>query len=291
MLMQRQIDHYRDTGWLLVEDMLNASELAEARRVIDEFVANAKHVAHHTDVYDLEPGHRPDRPRVRRIKDPHANHALFRAMCRHPKLVGVLRQLLSTPDIRLRGSKINLKEPEYGSPVEWHQDWAYSPLTNDNSLAVGVMLDDCARENGPLLVVPGTHNGEVFDHHHPDGYFCGAIDPGAKVDFASAVPLTGPAGSMSFHHIRLVHGSAQNTSSQPRRLLLYEIQAADAWPLMGIKDLDLFNDMLICGEPNLTPKLANVPIRMPLPTSPKSGGLYEIQTTMRHRYFDFETAS
>ncbi len=285
MLSRRQIDEYHESGWIVVENMLDAAMLAEARGVIDEFVANAAHVDKHTDVYDLEPGHRPDRPRVRRIKDPHINHPLFAEMCRLPKLVDVLRQLLGVSDIRLRGSKINLKDPEYGSPVEWHQDWAFSPLTNDNSLAVGIMFDDCALENGPLMVIPGTHKGPVLDHHHADGYFCGAIDPAAELDFSKAVPLLAPAGSMSFHHIRLVHGSAQNTSTQPRRLLLYEMQAADAWPLMGVPDFAAFNRMLIAGEPNIKPRLADVPVRMPLPPSSRQGGIYEIQTTARRRYF------
>ncbi len=286
MLSQHQVDHYRETGWLVVENMLDPPLLTEARRVIDEFVANAAKVAGHTDVYDLEPGHRPDRPRVRRIKDPHVNHRLFSGMCRLPKLTSALRQLLGCADVRLRGSKINLKDPEYGSPVEWHQDWAFSPLTNDNSLAVGIMFDDCALENGPLMVVPGTHRGPVYDHH-ADGYFCGAIDPGADIDFARAVPLLGPAGAMSFHHIRLVHGSAQNTSNKPRRLLLYEVQAADAWPLLGVGDLPTFNAMLLCGEPNITPRLADVPLRMPLPPSPRQGSIYENQMTAKRRYFGF----
>ena len=286
MLSRRQLDDYHETGWLVVEDMLDAAMLAETRAVIEAFVANSAAVTHHTDVYDLEPGHRPDRPRVRRINNPHANHRLFADICRMPKLVGVLRQLLGSSSIRLRGSKINLKDPEYGSPVEWHQDWAFSPLTNDNSLAVGVMLDDCAIENGPLMVMPGTHKGPVFNHHHADGYFCGAIDPSADLDFTQAVPLLAAAGSMSFHHIRLVHGSAQNTSDRPRRLMLFEMQAADAWPLMGVKDFDAFNEMLICGEPNITPRLADVPLRMPLPPSPRPGGIYEIQTTAERRYFE-----
>lgn len=286
MLSRLQIEQYHDTGWLLVEEMLEPAMLAEARLVIDEFVANAVRVSSHTEIYDLEPGHRPDRPRVRRIKDPHANHPLFAEMCRLPKLVGVLCQLLAGSDVRLRGSKINLKDPEYGSPVEWHQDWAFSPLTNDNSLAVGIMFDDCALESGPLMVVPGTHRGKVFDHHHADGYFCGAIDPGADIDFSAAVPLLAPAGSMSFHHIRLVHGSAQNTSDRPRRLLLYEMQSADAWPLMGVKDFVAFNKMLISGKPNITPRMADVPVRMPLPPSPRQGSIYENQSTAGSRYFE-----
>ena len=41
------------------------------------------------------------------------------------------------------------------------------------------------------------------------------MDPTRKeVDFGIAVPLTGHAGSMSFHHVRLVHGSAQNVSDK-----------------------------------------------------------------------------
>ena len=123
--------------------------------------------------------------------------------------------------------------------MEWHQDWAFYPHTNDDLLAVGVMLDDCTSDNGPLLVVPGTHRGPTFDHHtgdhHAGRYFCGAIDPAAiRDEIARAVPLTARAGSMSFHHVRLVHGSAQNVSSLPRTLLLYEYGAADAWPLMGV---------------------------------------------------------
>ena len=54
-------------------------------------------------------------------------------------VVGIVQRFLG-PDVRLHGSKINLKAPHYGSPVEWHQDWAFYPHTNDDILAVGVMV-------------------------------------------------------------------------------------------------------------------------------------------------------
>ena len=56
-------------------------------------------------------------------------------------------------------NKINIKAPEYGAAVEWHQDWAFYPHTNDDLLAIGVALDDCEEENGPLMVIPGSHKG------------------------------------------------------------------------------------------------------------------------------------
>ena len=285
MLSAGQIDQYRQTGYLVVEDILDEITLSRARQVIAEFVAGAAQVSKHDNVYDLEPGHRPEAPRVRRIKTPHVNHPLFWEIARLPKLVGLLKQLLGRSGVRLHGSKINLKAPQYGSPVEWHQDWAFYPHTNDDILAVGVMLDDMLLENGPLMVMPGTHNGPVYDHH-VEGYFSGAIDPSAvDLDFSQAVPLTAPAGSMSFHHVRLVHGSAQNTSSRPRQLLLYEYAAADAWPLLGVKDFADFNKRLVVGEPTIVPRLADLQVRMPLPPSPHQGSIYENQTGAKNRYF------
>jgi ectoine hydroxylase-related dioxygenase (phytanoyl-CoA dioxygenase family) len=174
--------------------------------------------------------------------------------------------------------------------VEWHQDWAFYPHTNDDLLAVGVMLHDCTSDNGPLLVVPGSHRGPIFNHHtgdHPaGGYFCGAIDPAAIHDeIARAVPLTGRAGSMSFHHVRLVHGSAQNVSSLPRTLLLYEFGAADAWPIMGVADLAEFDHRLITGEPTIEPRMVPAPVRLPLPPALRQGSIYENQSDAARRYF------
>ncbi len=290
MLSASDVASYRANGYLVVPDVLDAPTLAAVSREMARILDGAREVTAHTDVYDLEPGHRHDDPRVRRVKTPHRFFPLFQELVRHPRLVAILRDLLGDA-IRLHGSKINLKSPRYGSPVEWHQDWAFYPHTNDDLLAVGVMLDDCTSDNGPLLVVPGSHRGPVFDHH-ADGYFCGAIDPAAIRDLiARAVPLTGRAGSMSFHHVRLVHGSAQNVSSLPRTLLLYEYSAADAWPLMGVSDLAAFDARLITGAPTVEPRVVSTPVRMPLPPARHQGSIYENQSDAAHRYFPLTDAA
>ena len=286
MISERDVEQYRERGYLVVPDVLDADILARVRGALDELVTKAASVHEHTDVYDLEPGHSPQTPKVRRIKLPHAHTPVFWELAQYPALVAILEKLLGPSGVRLHGSKINLKEPHYGSPVEWHQDWAFYPHTNDDLLAVGVMLDDAFLENGPLLVVPGSHKGPVWDHHSPDGFFCGAMDPSRnEVDFASAVPLTGRAGSMSFHHVRLVHGSAQNVSDKPRRLLLYEYSAGDASPLMGIKDYAAWNRQLVSGEPSNQPRMVSLPVRMPLPPAPRQGSIYENQASAKNRYF------
>ena len=97
--------------------------------------------------------------------------------------------------------------------------------------------------------------------------------------------LTGRAGSMSFHHVRLLHGSALNTSSRDRNLLLYEVAAADAWPVLGVGNLDDFDRRLLRGVPTITPRMAEVPVRLPLPPALHQGSIYENQSSATRSYF------
>jgi ectoine hydroxylase-related dioxygenase (phytanoyl-CoA dioxygenase family) len=194
------------------------------------------------------------------------------------------------PNLRLHGSKLNMKSAGYGAPVEWHQDWAFYPHTNDDVLATGILLDDCDIENGPMLMIPGSHRGPLYDHHS-DGAFCGAITGELnQIDFGKAVPLTGKAGSMSIHHARTLHGSAQNTSTKPRRLLLFEYAAADAWPLMGVPDFAEFNSRIVLGEPTVQPRVRPAPVRIPLPPASSQGSIYENQRGAKVRYFGVKAA-
>src|SRR5262249_38610019 len=150
----------------------------------------------------------------------------------------------------------------------------------------GIYLDDCDGDNGPLMVLPGTHLGPTFDHH-AGGRFCGAMDPAAcGLDFKRAVPLMGPAGSMTIHHVRLVHGSTPHPSNPPPRLLLHESTAADAWPLLGVADFAEFNSRMVLGEPTIQPRVVAAPIRMPLPPADHQGSIYENQRGTSRRFFD-----
>ncbi|MAP12895.1 MAG: phytanoyl-CoA dioxygenase [Gammaproteobacteria bacterium] len=287
MISDADVARYHEDGYIVVPDVLTPAQLDALRSECDEVVAGASKVTENDACYDLEATHTPERPRVRRIKDPLAVMPSSWEIGKDPRVLSILERLIG-PDIRLQKAKLNMKSAEYGAPVEWHQDWAFYPHTNDDLLAMGVMMDDCHLENGPLLMVPGSHRGPVFDHH-ADGYFCGAIDPSTcGVDFGEkAVPLTGPAGSLTFHHVRMVHGSAQNTSARERRLLLYQYQAADAWPLMErYPNLEAYASMVVAGAPTTAPRLADVPVRMPVPVAVHDGSIYENQRTLGARYFE-----
>ena len=286
-LGEADVAHYVEHGYVVVRNVLSAEKLAELRRQTEAIVAKAGAVTQSDAIYDLEDSHTPSQPRVRRIKNPYETFSYFKDLAADPDITDVLVPLLG-PDIRLYGGKINMKSAGYGAPVEWHQDWAFYPHSNDDVLATGILLDDCDEQNGPLMVMPGTHKGPTWNHH-AGGYFCGAIDPDAcALDFSTAVPLTGKAGDMTIHHVRLVHGSALNASNRQRRLLLWEYAAADAWPLVGPKSGDPaeFDSRIVRGHRPEEIRVREAPVRLPYPPSPHAGSIYENQKGTAKRYFE-----
>jgi ectoine hydroxylase-related dioxygenase (phytanoyl-CoA dioxygenase family) len=285
MLSESQRAAYDSDGFIVVPDVFSPAEIEELRRVTDEFVAGAARVSANDAIYDLEESHSPAEPRVRRLKTPHLHDPAYFRASRNAKVVAILKDLWGS--VRFDTGKLNMKSAGYGAPVEWHQDWAFYPHTNDDLAAVGIMLDDVDGENGPMMVVPGSHRGPIYDHHGPDGRFCGAMDPArCDIDLAAALPCLGRAGSVTVHHVRAVHGSATNFSGRERRFLLFQYRAADAWPLLGFKDgFEKFAELLLAGAPTNEPRLAAVPVRLPLPPAEHQGSIYENQRASAARYF------
>lgn len=291
MINESDVQFYRDQGYLVVENVVSETELTALRSDLADVVGRAADVTENNHVYDLEDSHTAEDPRVRRVKEPHKVMPSVDALMRQPALVSILKKLIG-PGVRFQTAKLNMKAAGFGAAVEWHQDWAFYPHSNDDLLAVGVMLDDVDDINGPMQVIPGSHKGEIYNHH-ADGYFCGAMDPtNCDADFDSAVPLKGKAGSVTFHHVRMVHGSALNLSDRSRNFLLYQFTANDAWPLIDrVKDIAEYDSWIVAGEPTIEPRLTNVPIRIPLPQAPMQGSIYENQRILKNRFFDLHDSN
>ena len=289
VLTPDQNQFYKDHGYLVLERRIPEDVIAAIRAEILRFEDEARGMTASNDRLDLETTHTPEAPRIRRIKLPHTTSDVVRDLMLSEHVLAPVRDLIG-PDVRLHTTKLNMKSAEYGAAIEWHQDFAFYPHTNDDVLAVGVMIDDMTDANGPLMVFPGTHKGPIFDHHQ-DGVFAGAMDLAAnELDMAQAVTLTGPAGSLSIHHGRIVHGSALNRSDRDRRILFLEMMAADAFPIMGsmtkFMSIEDYNTRMLCGSATLTPRLTPTPVRVPLPQPDRAGSIYEIQEQIRKPAFE-----
>ena len=288
VLSKDEINFYNDQGYLLVEDVISENQHKEMLALVDGFFEKSKMIRENDNIFDLEDGHSSDNPRLKRIKQPHQHSQFFWDIIKESKIEEILRDLLGD-NVSLKTSKLNTKAPGGGAAVEWHQDWAFYPHTNDNVLALGLMLNDVDLDNGPLMVIPESHKGPVLSHFN-NGVFCGAIDPDdSDFDMSKAVTLTGKARSMTIHHARTLHGSSPNNSNRDRLVLFYECNSADAWPLVGAgaymkstNPVQLCNQLekqMVCGRVSYQPRMENVPVTIPLPPAPDYGSIFTSQKT------------
>ena len=283
VLNNEQITSYQEDGYLVLENHLSQAVVTAIRDEVERLSKPARGMTESDDKIDLEDSHSPDDPRIRRIKLPHKQSQLFYDLLHSDDILAPVRDLLG-PNLRLHTTKLNMKSAGYGAAIAWHQDFAFYPHTNDDVLALAIIIDDMLPENGPLMVLPGTHKDTIYDHHH-NGVFAGGVDLAAnQLDASDAVALTAPAGSISLHHGRILHGSAQNVSDRQRRLVFFEIMAADAFPIMGamtnFTSIEAYNELMLCGTPTIIPRLKEVPVRIPQPQPAKNKSIYEVQKAL-----------
>ena len=84
------------------------------------------------------------------------------------------------PDVKFHHSKLNFKWSKGGDEVKWHQDISFWPHTNYSPCTAGTYAYDCNAEQGPLGVLPGSHNGPVVDQYNDKGQWVGCLAPGGR---------------------------------------------------------------------------------------------------------------
>lgn len=263
---------------MLYPGLLAHGDVDQLRQEIERISGNNTLEEHDKTRLEMEPAQPPSGKLVRRIYQPCTYYPLFSDFAESARVLDLVEAIVG-PDIVLHYSKINMKPPAIGSVVEWHQDLAYYPLTNDSSVTLLLYLDDADVGNGCLQVIPGKHHANLRSHNR-DGYFMGKIiDP---VDESNAIPLEGQAGTAIFMHAMTPHASVTNTSTRPRRTLILSYRAADAFPIYyadTTADVERFARM-VRGRPAEAARFTFE--RFPIPRQKqKTASLYELQELSR----------
>lgn len=230
VLTREQQLSYFEKGYLLVESVIPSETVEEMRAVTTEWVEKSRRIATSDAIFDLEPGHTPENPRLRRLSSPVEHDPRYWKFASESILPDIVADLVG-PDVKFHHSKLNFKWAEGGEEVKWHQDIQYWPHTNYSPLTVGTYLYDVGPEQGPLGVIPGSHEWDLFDEYNDAGQWVGCISDSdlERVPVATAEYLMGPAGSVTIHNCRALHGSRPNLSDLGRPLLLNVYSAADAF--------------------------------------------------------------
>jgi ectoine hydroxylase-related dioxygenase (phytanoyl-CoA dioxygenase family) len=278
-LTDEQVTAYHRDGYVALPRVLDMEQVEALRRVTDEFVERSRRLTRSQDPFDLDPRHTASAPVLRRIKNPADHDPLYRWVAFDSPIPDVVTELIG-PSIVFHHSKLNLKGRLVGAPVEVHQDAAFYPHSNDDVLAVGLLLDDATADNGALAVLPGSHRGPIHDHRDATSRFVGCMRPQdvERLDRSRAPLLTLPAGSIHIHHYRLVHWSAPNTSPAERRLLINAYAAADSVSLVAdTTGSPLYRRLVRGTAPRVARRTGG---DMPLPPDFTQGytSIYELQS-------------
>jgi ectoine hydroxylase-related dioxygenase (phytanoyl-CoA dioxygenase family) len=270
LLTHGQIARYREEGVLVVEDAVTSLQLERMRSDIAGWVEQSRSfdrpfgepTIDGRPRFDLGAEHRPDCPVLRRVNNPSDISAAFGDVMLHAAMVDMVADLIGS-DVKFHHCKINLKLPGTDTEVGYHQDFAYTPHTNDDLVTALLMLDDMTLENGCLRVIPASHKGPIYSHYEMD-HFRGFIRPEVMGEMhAKEVPITGRAGSVCLMHTRLVHGSRPNCSDRPRGLYIAVYTAADAVPL-AVSPLPNPNEgRIVRGRPSRVARLTAGEIELP----------------------------
>jgi len=232
VLTQAQREQYFSEGFLYLERAISDEWIARLRAATEELVERSRKVTQSDAIFDLEPKHRPDAPRLRRVSNPVEQHPVFWDYCLKSVLPDIVADLVG-PDVKFHHSKLNFKWAQGGEEVKWHYDISFWPHTNYSPLTVGTYLYDCGMEQGPLAVLPKSHLLDpMLSQYDGKGNWTGCLSAAdvARLDTSKTVYLTGPAGSLTIHNCRTLHSSPKNESDLGRPLLLNTMTSADAFP-------------------------------------------------------------
>ena len=271
-LSEDQIQHFAEFGYLICPSGIDDSLLKRLDDQVDNWIElSRQHESNFgTTVdgkarFDLEVGHTRETPKLRRVANPVDVSEDFQEVLWDSPMVDMVAQLIG-PSIRFHHCKLNVKLPGMETVVYYHQDHSYDPHTNDDMLAILLMLDDATEKNGCLRVVPGSHKKRYS--HFQKGEYVGAIDSSFNEEFNRlAVPIVASRGDVCFMHTWTVHGSRTNLSNNARRLLICDYTSADAFPLLSPALPSKYTGKIVRGEPSHVARLRSDEFEMRTPYS------------------------
>jgi ectoine hydroxylase-related dioxygenase (phytanoyl-CoA dioxygenase family) len=264
VLSEEQRQRYFETGYLQLPRFIGNDWIERLRSTTAGFVEQSRALTESNEVILLEPRHTADNPRPLRLNQAVNHHSVYWEFATQSALPDLAADLVG-PDVKFRESTINFKWAEGGSEVRWHQDIPFFPHTNLNLFVALLWLDDVGADQGPLKVIPGSHNAQIFRHYDKEGNWIGRISDEdlTRVPIERAISLTGPAGTVSVLHCATVHGSEANFSSSNRTVLILGYQSADSFGYTPFPRPTRYTGHIIRGS---APKYAHLEARdMPLP--------------------------
>lgn len=226
MLTAQQLEHYREEGYIIFNELFAADEMDTIRTSIDRFDEESER-----ELSERQQG--KDFIRIAKqinftaglnFRDP----ALQRFAA--DRRFAELSMDLLGPDVRLYWDQSVYKRPEANRDFPWHQDNGYAPIEPKHYVTCWLALEDSTIENGCVWIMPRSHQQGVVEHvKRETGWVCyEGEDPGIPVELKK--------GSMVAFSSMLFHRSTPNLSQTTRKAYVLQYsQVGSINPVTGLE--------------------------------------------------------
>lgn len=225
LLSKEQRQFYEENGFLVIKKLVKPADLDLYRERFESVCNKSVEVPGITIMRDVAISKSefvPGEKAITKIQDFQHDDVLFEYCC-HPEVVKYVKCFIGDDMMAMHTMLIN-KPPDPGTKTSrhpMHQDLHYFPFRPANRVVCSwTAMQTINRQNGCLVVIPGTHKGEMLEHVYPNWeggvnkLYVGIKNYTPDMD---RVHLEMEEGDTVFFHPILIHGSGMNRSEGFRK--------------------------------------------------------------------------
>lgn len=214
MLDKATLDHYREKGWVVINDVFDAEEVDRVRDIAMDI---GNEIVQGTDNVYLADKAADGTIAPRKIDAPFHKSEVFKRFVTNPRLSQIVGELMGVEPL-LHSDQIFMKPPRFGSAKPYHQDNAYFECTPaDHVITAWIALDDCDEANGCLRYIDGSHREGIIPHVPVPGEPHNQAPLPEDIDLSRESLAIVKKGGVVFHHSETLHTSHRNESDRWRR--------------------------------------------------------------------------
>ena len=222
-LSEEQITTYREDGYLIIEDFLDAKELEDWRTKVGEAVRLRS-----DNPMPTEGDYSEESDAIKHKKDIKSyfqqrmqlwmDNKPFRELIFDERIGKMAADLEGVNGIRIWQDQALFKLP-YAQQTFWHQDNPIWSFDSKHAITIWIAFDDATISNGCLFFIPGSHKKSYIKPEAgetPARIF--ELNP-ELLELKAPVAAPMRAGSCSFHNGLMMHGASANMTPGSRRAM------------------------------------------------------------------------
>ncbi|XP_068611358.1 phytanoyl-CoA dioxygenase, peroxisomal isoform X2 [Brachionichthys hirsutus] len=237
LLTPEQRLSYEKNGFLLIKNLVSEEDIDGFRKEFEKLCrqeAKPLGLLLMRDVTIAKSEFVPDQKAVTKIQDFQGVPGLFR-YCTLPQILKYV-ECFTGPDIMAMHTMLINKPPDTGKKTSrhpMHQDLHYFPFRPaDRIVCAWTAMEKVNRQNGCLVVLPGTHTGSLQEHDYPEW------EGGVNLMYhgvrnydrqQAGLHLEMETGDTVLFHPLLIHGSGTNQTQGFRKAISCHYASADCF--------------------------------------------------------------